>query len=282
MASQHGFNVPIVLLIVGIYKVGVAGFQSLSQKCVRRLALFLDESLGHPLVPTGDKHELRIHTQGPLPLFCKVVAMRFLTGKAHGVDGRLGFIAVAAPDVAHRVLGHAHGEFLRDVRGLVPAVTVLGVIEPLPGVLAVGPGPAISDREEVANLLRETLGRAQDQRFALPLKPEIGVKPGFVEVIVEFGDGLGGTAVREEADLGCGLSFRSDLCIEVTESAIVFFIGEGIGDIKDQDVNPCILKHGPVPAHDIGAVREVIAQFRLAPVMKRTHRPPGRLVRVGV
>src|SRR5581483_3838013 len=149
MPAPHRLDVPAVLLVVLIHKERLARLKRLPQKVLTAIA---DKPHRDPLVPAGDKDELRVYLQGAPPLLGEAEALfrRDLIGR------RLLAVVEAAPDVGGRVLGGADGDLFRLVGRVMPARLLRIVVQPGPFVLAVaepavrvGPGPRLAEGEEV-------------------------------------------------------------------------------------------------------------------------------------
>ena len=69
-AAAVGLNLPVPVV------VGLARLQGTAQQLPGPLALFFDEPLRHPFIPTGNEDEFGADLQGAFPLLFEIEAQR--------------------------------------------------------------------------------------------------------------------------------------------------------------------------------------------------------------
>ncbi len=130
---------------------------------------------------------------GAAPLFLKIQTKSRLGLIPRGLNAFL----TAAPDIAGGMLGHRDSNLLGNIRGLMPAEILRGVVQPRPFVLSVfepscriGPGPRLTPCEGRQNLFRQAFAGCQNERFPLPLEPQVSEPPQLVNILVKRGDDI--------------------------------------------------------------------------------------------
>lgn len=232
---------------------------------------------GDPFVPTGDEDEGGLERVGAFPLFLEVVAFirrawgdllltGFETAPAGIAKAHVGDLAVAGAEV----LSGGYGDLL-GLGGVVFEAVGLGVGGfPVPGLEGVGhverPMSA-AEREEIADGSGGFRGVAEEQGFAVPVKPEFGELGWGVEFVVDLEGGVAGAGIDHERDLGCVSPSLADLAEDAAEGEVDIAVGECVGGIEDEDIDASVGEEEGVAAEDPGVVAEVIAIKRFAPVV---------------
>ena len=128
----------------------------------------------------------------------------------------------------------------------------------------------------------------EQQRFAVPVEPEVLVFLLGIEEVVNLLHHIDGIAVEApEAYLGHLVAFALHV-LEHGEQGVPFVpVAHGVGHIEDKHVDAGIGEHRYIVAYDVGIGREEVAHLRLAPVIRAVVlRLPGGvaglLARVGV
>ena len=124
-------------------------------------------------------------------------------------------------------------------------------------------------------------GSARIKRFAFPAKPEVGIEIAAVEVVPEFPDHFPRIAERtEEGDLRYPVPLALHPVEDAAEGLPALGIGDLVGDVEDDHVDVGVGQHLGVLAEDALIVRDIIAEDRLAPVMRRQLGAPERAPRI--
>lgn len=113
-------------------------------------------------------------------------------------------------------------------------------------------------------------GRAvvQQQRFAVPVKPQVLVFPCLVNPVIQLLHHHNRRAVeRPETELRHAIAFGLHLLHDPEHDIPFIPIPNRVGDVHHQNVHPRIGKHGHVFTDHVDILAEKIALFRLAPVM---------------
>ena len=167
-----------------------------------------DAPLGDPLVPASDKRHRRADRQGLAPLLGKAQPETGFLVRGSGLDAA----HITAAIITHRMLGNADGNLFGRVRVRAPTEGLRVIIQPRPLILpirkprlALGPGPAFAHGEKIGERRRDLGGVCQQQRLALPIKPEIGKKLRLVKVVVDRLNRVALAAVHHKCQLGHAL-----------------------------------------------------------------------------
>ena len=275
-AAAHGLDVAAELGVVVVHKEGLARRQHAAQEGHAAIG---EEALGYPFIPASDEDELGIVRQRVLPLLVKVEP---LAGAMLGWR-RLAAAMKAASDVTRGVLAGAHGHALGFVGRIMPAGHLRREVEPRPLVLAIAeprmtarPSPGRADGEEGLHFLAESFRRREEERLALPLKPQVTMLARLVKRLPQMLHHDVVLRIGKHGDLRHAMPFRLHLLQHHAQRLSLGVIGEPVGGIENQDVHARIGEHLHMLADHPRIIRAVVAKARLAPVMRRLHRPPLR------
>ena len=121
----------------------------------------------------------------------------------------------------------------------------------------------------------------EDQRLAFPAEPEVGIEIAAVEVVPEFPHDLARIAEgAEEGDLRHPVPLALDPVEDAAERLPAPRIRDLVGDVEDDHVDVGVGEHLGVLAEDALIVRDVMAEDRLAPVMRIQVGTPQRAPRI--
>ena len=124
-------------------------------------------------------------------------------------------------------------------------------------------------------------GSARIKRLAFPAEPEVGIEIAAVEVVPEFPHHFGRIAERaEKGDLRHPVPLALDPVEDAAEGLPALRISDLVRDVEDDHVNVGVGQHLGMLAEDALIVRDIIAEDRLAPVMRRQLGPPERAPRI--
>ena len=87
--------------------------------------------------------------------------------------------------------------------------------------------------------------------------------------------------MRHETKLRRAVPLRSKLLKHLADFQIHIRIGNRVGRVEDQRIDPRVVEHRAMPPDHILAVGHIISQFGFPPVMKCPRRPPLRVLRIG-
>ena len=112
-------------------------------------------------------------------------------------------------------------------------------------------------------------GVGEDQRLAFPAEPEVGIEIAAVEIVPELPHHFPRIAERtEEGDLRHPVPLALHPVEDAAERLPALGIGDLVRDVEDDHVDVGVGEHLGVLAEDALIVRDVIAEDRLAPVMR--------------
>ena len=246
------------------------------------------KTAGVPFVPAGHHDHRRIELAGPLPLFGKIgPAVQCRAGRIELAVVKTATAGVAVAHVRHpsvagpQVLGHRNIDLLGLFRVVGVAIGLRVGGFPMPGVGSVDHlewPMGLAEREKLLQLGAGLLGIANQERLALPAEPQIRVVTGLVEVVVNLLCRLAGLGIDHEGDLRRAAALFANGGKDLAELHIDIAISHGIRRIEDQRIDARVGEHLGMAADDPGVVAAVVAQQRLAPVVRKPVRSPERRV----
>ena len=150
------------------------------------------------------------------------------------------------------------------------------------------PRPALSDREKIPDLFRETdivhlLAPADDmlpehqQRLAFPTEPQIGIQPPAVDLIPEL---LHRILAGQAGDLRRGLALGTHLAEHFGDEDENIFVNIVVRIVENDQIDTRVGEHPRMTADDPLVLHDVVTRFRLAPVMDAA--APFRVHRIGL
>ena len=172
---------------------------------------------------------------------------------------------------------HAESEapvvFRSDIPGLI--MLVFGS----PGIVA---PPHVPEREEIEDLRRIVgllglivpvgiygrVGIIQEKGLAVPMEPQVLILFCLVITLIQLRHYLHRIAViGPEGELRRAIAFLPHGFHRLEEQFPLVPVADPVGDIQDEDVDPGVLQHGQVPAHQPGVLAQEVAGLRFAPVI---------------
>jgi len=142
-------------------------------------------------------------------------------------------------------------------------------------------GDGLAKREECAECVVNPRGVGENQRLALPLEPEFRVDAGPVQVAVQFAHHIGRVAKgAQERDLRRAGTGGAHLSEGLAQREIVVLVRRLVGHVENNDIGACVGQHARVLLEHVCVVGQIVAEQRFAPVVKRMHGPPGRVIRL--
>ena len=307
MAALHRFDVSAELLVVLVDEIAFAHFDFAAAFAafgsgekvpflhllgvIRIRPVHLS---GRPFVPAGHEYKFRIDLQRTLPLLIEIKPLIGIGRRIVPVVFRLHAVAETPSDIRQRMLRGCHRHVLGPVGRLVPADRLRIMVHPWPLVMSVvvpperRPRPALSDREKIPDLFRETdivhlLAPADDmlpehqQRLAFPAEPQIGIQPPAVDLIPEL---LHRILAGQAGDLRRGLALGTHLAEHFGDEDENIFVNIVVRIVENDQIDTRVGEHPRMTADDPLVLHDVVTRFRLSPVMDAA--APFRVHRIGL
>ena len=207
-------------------------------------------------------------------------------------------VAVALAEIAVGPAAAGDGQLLGQIgaRVIIPMLR-RGRVHPGPFVLkrcgVIRPGRAPGEKVLHRAVRHDVAAAAavdvtENERFALPVIPEVGVFALAVERVVKIGRGRAAVGVGQENDFEVDdIALKPHLPDHVAERAQLRVVIHAVAVVKNQNVNAGVREQGDLAAQHPRIARIVIAERRLAPPIRRVHGLHDgivgpRIVRVGV
>ena len=202
----------------------------------------------------------------------------------------LGVYVVTAADVRGGVGRRHHRNafadavvrayFLRVDRS--PGPFVFSVAEPGVRRTVVAQKPGVADRKESFDGRRNFVRVTEQQRFVIPLEPEVFVQSPQVNVPVHGMCCLRCAGVHNERELGRLRAFFAHRRIDVSYLFDYVEVGESVGYVEQHHVDAGIAEHLGVFADDPFVVGYVVPHVGFSPVMENVFGPQCRIGRIRI